>query len=175
MSDDLLAREKEFHRVNRDLQLRTRDVMKTVDSIIHAGENLFIDANRSLPNLEDVKTVCLEDTVPRTDKQLRVSPIKVSEASSVECINDTEILKKDGNVGNKAIITLLKGKIDMLYKKLQVVQLEYNNKVILSFYHLMESLLFHYMMFALVVREHLQKLKCVTVSMKCSWTCENKF
>lgn len=173
MSDDLLAKEKEFRRLNRDLQLRTRDVMKTVDSIIHAGENLFIDENRSLPNL--VKTMCLESMVPRTDKQLRTASIKVPEASSAECTNDPEILKKNSNVGNKAIITLLKGKIDMLYKKLQVVQLEYNNKVILSFCHLMELLLFHCTMFALVVREHLKKLKCATVLMKSSWTCENKF
>lgn len=132
MSDDLLAREKEFHRLNRDLQLRTRDVMKTVDSIIHAGagENLFSDANRSLPNLEDVKIACLENTVPRIDK-LKTSSIKVSKAPSVECTDDTEISKKDNNVGNKAVITLLRGKIDMLYKKLQAMQLEYNNKVIL--------------------------------------------
>lgn len=129
MSDDLLAREKEFHRLNRDLQLRTRDVMKTVDSIIHAGagENLFSDANRSLPNLEDVKIACLENTVPRIDK-LKTSSIKVSKAPSVECTDDTEISKKDNNVGNKAVITLLRGKIDMLYKKLQAMQLEYNNK-----------------------------------------------
>jgi len=37
------------------------------------------------------------------------------------------------NMGNKAIIALLKGKIDMLYKKLQVMQLEYNNKVLFHF------------------------------------------
>lgn len=132
MSDDLLAKEKEFYRLNRDLQLRTRDVMKTVDSIIHAGagENLFSDANRSLPNVENAKTVRLEDTASRVDKQSRTSSIKVSEDPSIECINDTEVLKKDSNVGNKAVITLLKGKIEMLYKKLQAVQLEYNNKVI---------------------------------------------
>ncbi|XP_024884506.1 testis-expressed protein 9-like [Temnothorax curvispinosus] len=126
MSDDLLAKEKEFYRLNRDLQLKTRDVMKTVDSIIHARtENLFNDAN---PNLEDAKAARLGDTTLRIDKQLRTSSIKVSEAPSVECIDDTEIPKKDSNVGNKAVITLLKGKIDMLYKKLQTMQLEYNNK-----------------------------------------------
>ncbi|XP_024869183.1 testis-expressed protein 9-like [Temnothorax curvispinosus] len=126
MSDDLLAKEKEFYRLNRDLQLKTRDVMKTVDSIIHARtENLFNDAN---PNLEDAKAARLGDTTLRIDKQLRTSSIKVSEAPSVECIDDTEIPKKGSNVGNKAVITLLKGKIDMLYKKLQTMQLEYNNK-----------------------------------------------
>ncbi|XP_077268820.1 testis-expressed protein 9 [Temnothorax americanus] len=128
MSDDLLAKEKEFYRLNRDLQLKTRDVMKTVDSIIHARtENLFNDAN---PNLERAcaKSALLGDTALRIDEQLRTSSIKVSEAPSVECIDDTEIPKKDSNVGNKAVITLLKGKIDMLYKKLQTVQLEYNDK-----------------------------------------------
>lgn len=132
MSDDLLAKEKEFHRLNHDLQLRTRDVMKTVDSIIQAGvgRNLFSDVNRSLSNFEDTKTVHLEDTALKIDKQLRTSSVKVSETPSVECTNDPGLLKKDSNVGNKAIITLFKSKIDMLYKKLQVMQLEYDNKVV---------------------------------------------
>lgn len=141
MSDDLLAKEKEFHRLNHDLQLKTRDVMKTVDSIIHAGidRNLFSDVNQSLSNFEDTKTVHLEDTALKIDKQLRTSSVKVCETLSVECTNDTGILKKDSNVGNKAVITLFKSKIDMLYKKLQAMQLEYNNKVIsFSFCCLME-------------------------------------
>ncbi|XP_011874294.1 PREDICTED: testis-expressed sequence 9 protein [Vollenhovia emeryi] len=125
MSDDLLAKEKEFHRLNRDLQLRTRDAMRTVESIIHSGENLFSDANRS--NSEGAKTARSEDAASRVDKQLRLSSIRVPEAS-VDCTGDAEIPRKDSNVGDKAVITLLKGKIDMLYKKLQVVQLEYNNK-----------------------------------------------
>lgn len=133
MSDDLLAKEKEFHRLNRDLQLKTRDVMKTVDSIIHAhaGKNLFSDANQLLSNFvtEDVKAIHSEDVAPKINKQLKTSLIKVSEVPSVECTNDTDILKKDSNVGNKAVVSLLKGKIDMLYEKLQEMQLEYNNKV----------------------------------------------
>ncbi|XP_025996419.1 testis-expressed protein 9 [Solenopsis invicta] len=132
MSDDLLAKEKEFHRLNRDLQLKTRDVIKTVDSIIHAhdSKSLFSDANQSLRinfKTEDAKAIHSEDIAPMINKQLRTSLIKVSE-TSVECTDDIEIPKKDNTVGNKAVIILLQGKIDMLYKKLQAMQLEFNNK-----------------------------------------------
>jgi len=139
MSDDLLAKEKKFHRLNHDLQLKTHDVIKTVDSIIHAhaDKNLLSNTNQLLSNfeMENTKVMCLQDIAP--NKQSKTSFIKVSEIPSVESNND--ILKKDNtwtiqkNMGNKAIIALLKGKIDMLYKKLQVMQLEYNNKVLFHF------------------------------------------
>ncbi|KAL0106481.1 hypothetical protein PUN28_016293 [Cardiocondyla obscurior] len=125
MSDDLLAKEKEFHRLNRDLKLRTRDVMKAVDSIIH--ENIFDTASRSLSNLQDVKNADLEEGALSVDNQLRISSVKISEAP-VKCTNDNECSKRDNTVGSKAVITLLKGKIDMLYKKLETMQLEYNDK-----------------------------------------------
>lgn len=140
MSDDLLAKENEFHKLNGDLQLKTRNVMKTVDSIIHAraNKNVFSDANQSFPNfvMEDAKII--EDIAP--NKQLRTSLLK-SEITLVECTNDSESLKKNNNVRNKAVITLLRDKIDMLYKKLETMQLEYNNKV-MSFFILTELLLF---------------------------------
>jgi len=141
MSDDLLAKEKKFHKLNHDLQLKTHDVIKTVDSIIHAhaGKNLFSNTNQLLSNfeMENTKVMYLQDIAPKINKQSKTSFIKVSEIPSVESNND--ILKKENtwtiqkNMGNRAIIALLKGKIDMLYKKLQVMQLEYNNKVSFHF------------------------------------------
>ncbi|KYM94991.1 hypothetical protein ALC62_14586 [Cyphomyrmex costatus] len=131
MSDDILAKEKEFHRLNHDLQLKAQNVMKTVDSIrhVHVGENLFSDVNQLLPKfvVKDAKSIHSEDVTPKKNKQLKTL-IKVSEIPLIECTSNNEILKKDNNIENKAIITLLKGKIDMLYKKLEVMQLEYNNK-----------------------------------------------
>jgi len=131
MSDDLLAKEKEFHKLNQDLQLKTCNVIKEIDSIIHAraGDNLLSDANQSFSNLvtKDVKTIHLEDIPPKINEQLKMSLLKSSKIPSVECINEISV-KKDDNIGNKAIIILLKGKVDMLYKKLQAMQLEYNNK-----------------------------------------------
>ncbi|XP_036144927.1 uncharacterized protein LOC105837804 isoform X4 [Monomorium pharaonis] len=131
MSDDLLAKEKEFHRLNYDLQLRTRNVMKTVDSIIHvhADKSLFSNTNHSFRNyeMEDAKAAYSKNRAPKINRELKKSLIKVSEIPLGESTKDTEILK-DNTIGNKAIITLLKGKIDIFYKKLQSMQLEYNNK-----------------------------------------------
>ncbi|XP_018350880.1 PREDICTED: uncharacterized protein PFB0145c-like isoform X2 [Trachymyrmex septentrionalis] len=131
MSDEILAKEKELHRLNHNLHLKAHEVMKTVDSIkyVHASENLFSDVNPLLPKfvVNDAKIIHSEDVIPKINKQLKTL-VKVSDIPSVECINDNEILKKDNNMENKAVITLLKGKIDMLYKKLEIMQLEYNNK-----------------------------------------------
>lgn len=123
MSDDLLAKEREFRRLNRELQQKTHDVIKEVDSVIH--DSLF--SNQSYLNFvtKDVKTTHTEDITLKTDKQSK--PLdRIVEIPS-ENVNQIS-LKKDNNVGNNAIVTLLKAKIDMLYKELRAMQLEYNKK-----------------------------------------------
>ncbi|XP_029172382.1 dynactin, 150 kDa isoform [Nylanderia fulva] len=122
MSDDLLAKEREFRRLNRELQLKTHDVIKEVDSVIH--DSLF--SNQSYLNFvrKDVK-MTQEDTALKIDKQSRTLDGIVEIPSE----NVKEIsLKKDNSVGNNAIVTLLKAKIDMLYKELRAMQLEYDKK-----------------------------------------------
>ncbi|XP_012220862.2 testis-expressed protein 9 [Linepithema humile] len=131
MSDDLLAKEKEFRRLNRELQLKTRDVMKEVDSIIHAcaSNNLFSNTNQSHLDLvtKDVKVT--EDVTSKLDKHGKTSLMKTPETSSIENLTNVQNLsKKDNNLGNRAVVNLLKGKIDMLYKELQAMQFEYNKK-----------------------------------------------
>lgn len=134
MSDDLLAKEKEFHRLNRELQQKTNDMIKQVDSVIYARDSLFSNANQSYLNFitKDVKTIHSEDKTLKTDKQSRTLN-EIVEIPSKNGNNIEVSLKKDNSVGNNAIVTLLKGKIDMLYKELQAMQLEYNKKVILYF------------------------------------------
>lgn len=126
MSDDLLAKEREFRRLNRELQQKTHDVIKEVDSVIH--DSLF--NNQSYLNFvrKYVKTTHSEDITLKTDKQSRTL-VGIVEIPS-ENVNEISV-KKDNNVGNNAIVTLLKAKIDMLYKELRAMQLEYNKKVII--------------------------------------------
>lgn len=123
MSDDLLAKEREFRRLNRELQQKTHDVIKEVDSVIH--DSLF--NNQSYLNFvrKYVKTTHSEDITLKTDKQSRTL-VGIVEIPS-ENVNEISV-KKDNNVGNNAIVTLLKAKIDMLYKELRAMQLEYNKK-----------------------------------------------
>ncbi|XP_032673038.1 uncharacterized protein LOC116844957 isoform X3 [Odontomachus brunneus] len=132
MSDDLLAKEKEFHKLNQELQLKKYDVMKKMSFFTHANttNESFNNIKQYInPTMKDVRTTYLRDKTSSTDKQLRKSSPEVSEVLSIENIADTEIsLKKYNNLGNEAIIKLLKGKIDMLYKELQTIQHEYNNE-----------------------------------------------
>ncbi|EZA46899.1 hypothetical protein DMN91_005382 [Ooceraea biroi] len=131
MSDDLLAKEREFHRLNRELQLKTRNVMKEVDSVINArvSNNSFSNVNRLYSDLMTNDTKMTEDTMSKPNGQSKVSLIKSPDVPVVENISNIEVsLKKDNTLGNKAIINLLKGKIDMLHKELQATQLEFNRK-----------------------------------------------
>lgn len=163
MSDDLLAKEKEFRRLNRELQQKTHDMIKEVDSVIHARDSLFSNAKSYLNFItKDVKTIHSENETLNTDKQSRTLNGIVEIPS--ENLNNIEISLKKNNsvknnaiadsdtisnyqslssVGNNAIVTLLKGKIDMLYKELQAMQLEYNKKVILYFIRFMQFFLYN--------------------------------
>ncbi|XP_020286012.1 myosin-13-like isoform X2 [Pseudomyrmex gracilis] len=67
-----------------------------------------------------IKMTKSEAETVRVDKQLRASLTK-----PVEIDNEIENLQKKDK-GNKAIIALFQNKIDMLYKELQTLQLEYN-------------------------------------------------
>lgn len=134
MSDDLLAKEKEFRRLNHELQQKTHDMIEEVDSVIHAPDGLFNNASQSYLNFltKDVKTVHSKDNTLKTDKQSRpldgiveIPSENINNCNKCQCILQTS-LKKDNSVENNAVVTLLKGKIDMLYKELQAIQLKYN-------------------------------------------------
>lgn len=126
MSDDLAAKENEFRKINRELQYKTRDVMKEVDSIIHACiSNDLLSANQ-LQSDSMIKVTKGQVENVNVNKQLGTSLTK-----PVEVENVIENLQKKDK-GNKAVITLLQSKIDMLYKELQTLQLEYNKMVMLG-------------------------------------------
>lgn len=135
MSEDLLAKEKEFQKLNEELQLKNYDIMKKMSFITYANtSNKSFNNIKQYTNLaiKNVRTTYLKDETSSTDKPLKKSSSEVSKVLSIENIANTEIsLKKYNNLGNEAIIKLLKNKIDMLYKELQTIQHEYNNKVTL--------------------------------------------
>lgn len=134
MSDDLLAREKEFHKLNQKLQLKTHDVIKEINSITYASTS-----NESFNNIRQLHTnfavkninaAYPADETLNTDKQPRKLSLEDIEILSIGNVANTEVLSKESsNLGNKAIIKLLKGKIDMLHKKLETIKHEYNKKV----------------------------------------------
>lgn len=136
MSDDLLTKEKEFHKLNQELQLKTHIIMKEVNSIIYPDTSNELTNNTKQLHTnfmaKDVKTVYAGNEILNTDKQSKQS-LEVSEIMSIENIADTDIsLNRCKNLGNKVIIKLLKEKLDMLHKKLQTLQFEYNKKVIIN-------------------------------------------
>ncbi|XP_050463284.1 testis-expressed protein 9 [Cataglyphis hispanica] len=148
MSDDLLTKEKEFRRLNRELQQKTHDMIKEVDSVIHARDSLFSNAKSYLNFItKDVKTIHSENETLKTDKQSRTLneiveipsenlknieiSLKTNNSVKNNAITDSDTISNYqslSSVGNNAIATLFKGKIDMLYKELQAMQLEYNKK-----------------------------------------------
>ncbi|XP_011148220.1 uncharacterized protein LOC105188453 [Harpegnathos saltator] len=131
MSDNLLTKENKFHKVNQDLQLKMHDIMMEINSMtcIKANNKLLIDTKQLHTSftMKDMETTCPGDKTSNIDEQL-IKSLEVSEILSTENISDTEISSKKYNLGNEAIIKLFKGKIDILHKKLQTIQLEHNKK-----------------------------------------------
>lgn len=148
MSDDLLIKEKEFHRLNRELELKTCNVMKEVSSIIHArvSNGLLDDTNQLYQSstMKEVKATRPENVTLKINKQLGES--LVPETLLGENLGNAEItLKKDNSLENKTVINLMKSKIDMLHRELQTMQLEYNRKVILAACRAYCYLIAHYL------------------------------
>lgn len=135
MSDDLLTKEKQFHKINLEVQLKTHDVMKEINSITYASNELFNNTKQlhASITMNDAKIIYSGNKTSNISEQSKKPSHEVSKILSIENIDSTEVSsRKQNNLGNEAIIKLLKDKIDILNKNLKIIQLEYNKKVILS-------------------------------------------
>ncbi|XP_054008040.1 uncharacterized protein LOC128892029 [Hylaeus anthracinus] len=141
MTEDLLIKEKEFRQLNKELKQKAHDLIKNVDHVINTYNNEYSTSNSKTryTNFEREITEFSKNTITTdVDSQVSVkrnaslpyifdqtSPLK----SKIEIQKDygDEISKK-GNLANKTMINLFKGKIDILQTELQTLQAEYRKK-----------------------------------------------
>ncbi|XP_014613909.1 PREDICTED: uncharacterized protein PFB0765w [Polistes canadensis] len=153
MSDELLNKEKELHRLNKELEIKTRHVLEEIRSIadqqihnkssrqndvtphtkdmgIKNVEYSMIINNKLLPNVTTkLNAGSLHTLTEETPNLLKQNVANFQNQNDGNKVND-EIVSYEGNgAENKAVINFLKTKLNMLHNEYKVIQLEYKNKV----------------------------------------------
>ncbi|XP_012276346.1 testis-expressed protein 9 [Orussus abietinus] len=153
VSDDLLAKEKEYHRQNREIEQKAQELMREVDMVINSGTN---DNSLRTPKSNYTNSdPPLKDVARKRSDSVQITKVKPSDSfshnllirrNSIQSIVEPAPrpptrLKVDGDLrideippgcgdslGTEAIIEFLKAKIRMLHTELQSIQLEYKKK-----------------------------------------------
>lgn len=153
MSDELLNKEKELHRLNKELEIKTRHVLEEIKSIadqqIHHNKSSrqndvtphtkdmdiknvqysMIINNKLLPNVTTkLNNGSLHTLTEETPNLLKQNVSNFQNQNEGNKVN--EIVSYEGNgAESKALINFLKTKLNMLHDEFKMIQLEYKNKV----------------------------------------------
>ncbi|XP_015177691.1 PREDICTED: myb-like protein I [Polistes dominula] len=154
MSDELLNKEKELHRLNKELEIKTRHVLEEIRSIadqhIHNNSSRQNDVtpntkgmdiknvqysmiinNKLLPNItSELNASSLHTLTEETPNLLKQNVItNLQNQNQGNQVNEKNVLHEENGTENKALINFLKTKLNMLHNEFKVIQLEYKNKV----------------------------------------------
>ncbi|KAK0089244.1 hypothetical protein PV326_004545 [Microctonus aethiopoides] len=154
MANDLLAREKEFRRVNKELDKKTKDLLVEIDAVVNTQtRNVYspsdigtfcprlstaIDKFYAEPPIEidfDLSSYLKNQSTGFYDNNLLVSvdnneiQSPIEQENKTALLDDDNIFPKENNGRNDAIIRFLKAKIKMLITELQTIKDEYKKKL----------------------------------------------
>ncbi|XP_033223688.1 uncharacterized protein LOC117177230 [Belonocnema kinseyi] len=143
MAEDLLAKEKEFHRLNKELEEKTRQIMKEVDSVMMGSTNNFYlspsNQHYSSTMFENINPKIL-DAPTLMERQSEQSALKKYSSSSnffekphfpkenAE-VSNQNAFQSEKNSKTETMIQLLKSKIKSQENEIQAIQTEYKKKV----------------------------------------------
>lgn len=139
MSDELLIKEKELHRLNKEIEVKTRHVLEEINFITKRQEHNNLcrleDKTHDTASLnnKDIKppvirndkltqnnTMCtLTEDLPNLSKQI------FEKGQVGKIIKASDVLYVENSSENKILIEFLRSKIDMLHNELRVIQQEY--------------------------------------------------
>ncbi|XP_043484542.1 CAP-Gly domain-containing linker protein 1 [Leptopilina heterotoma] len=149
MSEDLLAKEKEFHKLNRELEEKTRELMKEVDTVMMESRKNNLSSSSSLTlshqhyeftSLDNISNKLLDaptlmerqsdsfyhkKNTPTTFLSTEVLQVQNRNA---EMKNFNKPSKCETISKNETVIELLKTKIKSQQTEIQTIQNEYKKK-----------------------------------------------
>lgn len=148
MSQDLLAKEKEFHKLNRELEEKTRELMREVDTVMmESRKNNTLSSSLALSNqnyeftsldnisnkLLDAPTLMERQSDGFYNKKSSPSTFLSSEVLQVqnrnaELENFNKPSKSESISKSETVIQLLKTKIQSQQTEIQTIQNEYKKK-----------------------------------------------
>ncbi|KAG7209976.1 hypothetical protein KM043_011564 [Ampulex compressa] len=146
MIEDLLAKEKEFHKINKKLEDKTRNLIKEVDVIINkqgtdtSVRTVEIDRFCTTLSPREKTQICPQDQNKIIETRIRHGPFLSHESAEAYSHSSKEKskpqktnavdkqLSKAYSSENKAVVNFLHAKVDMLQKELELIQVEYKKK-----------------------------------------------
>ncbi|KAF7996416.1 hypothetical protein HCN44_002048 [Aphidius gifuensis] len=126
MADDLLAKEKEYHRLNKELQLKTKNIIEEVDSVINSQKDI-----RSLITTEALQSkICHASNNYYTDPPRLIDFDREFIKPQVNNNDPDDILVANNKTqkNNDAVIKILKTKIQTLYSDNEKIKDELKKK-----------------------------------------------
>ncbi|KAI4498278.1 hypothetical protein M0802_006764 [Mischocyttarus mexicanus] len=150
MSDELLNKEKELHRLNKELEIKTRHVLEEIKSITDQQtynnssrqynvtpftkgktnlEYSVITNNKLLSNNATESNVDSLNTLTEDTSTLLKKNVKNQQNHQNDGNKGNEIVLYEGNnTDNKSLINFLQTKLNMVHNEFKVIQVEYKNK-----------------------------------------------
>ena len=95
MTEDLLAREKEFYRLNKELDKKTRELLQEVDYVMGPKNNSYLSSlsqHYSIPMLEDINEKLLDAP---TLMERQSEPMHLKKKNSLPNFSDQFQLSKE--------------------------------------------------------------------------------
>lgn len=124
MADDLLEKEKEFHRVNKELQEKTKNIIEEVDSVINSQKDVrsLMTIEKSQPRLASaLDNFHAEPPLHLDFGQRESGPGPLQDPDDI-------LSPKHAQKNSDAVVRLLKTKIRMLHKEFEKYKDEYKKK-----------------------------------------------
>lgn len=126
MADDLLAKEKEYHRLNKELQLKTKNIIEEVDSVINSQKDI-----RSLITTEALQSkICHASNNYYTDPPRLIDFDREFIKPQVNNHDPDDLLAPNNKTqkNNDAVIKILKTKIQTLFSDNEKIKDELKKK-----------------------------------------------
>ncbi|KAK1129749.1 hypothetical protein K0M31_019463 [Melipona bicolor] len=140
MTEDLLFKEKGFHRLNKELEQKANNLITKIDSVVNTYNNGYLNNSRKhYINVTKEKTAYLNGIEMQNEDDFQV-PVKRNSSlphifdqsstlkSKVEPQKHEDEASKQKNLANQTVFNLLKGKVDILHNELQTMRVEYKKQ-----------------------------------------------
>ncbi|KAK9297733.1 hypothetical protein QLX08_008658 [Tetragonisca angustula] len=141
MTEDLLFKEKGFHRLNKELEQKANNLITKIDSVVNTYNNGYLNNSRKYYiNVTKEKTAYLNSIEMQNEDDFQV-PVKRNSSlphifdqsstlkSKVEPQKHSEDeVSKQKKLANQTVFNFLKGKVDILHNELQTMRVEYKKQ-----------------------------------------------
>ncbi|XP_046480657.1 testis-expressed protein 9 isoform X1 [Neodiprion pinetum] len=136
MSDELLTRENKFYELNGELERKTRELMREVNSVVsttrlfdgEAAYERLVNNSKSKNGERDKSLKQVVDSVSRDSESDAGLPRFLSRSKKIKDTPDNGSYEESFEKRNDAVVRFFKSKAKILESELEAIKLEYKKK-----------------------------------------------